>query len=79
MTDPRQFHIYQSEDGFTCIDVMLKAETPWLNQGQLTELFDKAKRGEFSYPFFRTTLADGKQRTSSFFRFNYTAQQPMFC
>jgi len=43
MTDPHQFLIYQSEDGSTRIDVMLEAETLWLNQKQLTELFGKAK------------------------------------
>jgi hypothetical protein len=43
MTSPRQFLIYQSEDGTTRIDVMLEAETLWLNQKQLTELFGKAK------------------------------------
>jgi len=43
MTDMSQFLIYQSEDGSTRIDVMLEAETLWLNQKQLTELFGKAK------------------------------------
>lgn len=43
MTEPKQFLIYQSEDGSTRIDVMLGAETLWLNQRQLTELFGKAK------------------------------------
>ena len=43
MTDPQQFLIYQSEDGSTRIDVMLEAETLWLNQKQLIELFGKAK------------------------------------
>ena len=43
MTEPSQFLIYQSEDGRTKIDVMLDAETLWLNQKQLTELFGKAK------------------------------------
>jgi hypothetical protein len=43
MTTTRQFLIYQSEDGSTRIDVMLEAETIWLNQKQLTELFGKAK------------------------------------
>ena len=37
------FLIYQSEDGRTKIDVMLDAETLWLNQKQLTDLFGKAK------------------------------------
>jgi hypothetical protein len=77
MTDPQQFLIYQSEDGSTRIDVMLEAETLWLNQKQLTELFGKAKGtisehikhifedGELDensvVRFYRTTAADGKQ------------------
>jgi hypothetical protein len=77
MTAPQQFLIYQSEDGSTRIDVMLEAETLWLNQKQLTELFGKAKGtvsehikhifedGELVenavVRFFRTTAADGKQ------------------
>lgn len=72
-----EFLIYQSEDGRTKIDVMLEAETLWLNQKQLTELFGKAKGtisehikhifedGELDESsvvrFFRTTAADGKQ------------------
>lgn len=43
MDEPRQFLIYQSEDGSTRIDVILEAETLWLNQKQLTDLFGKAK------------------------------------
>ena len=43
MSNAQQFLIYQSEDGVTRIDVMLDAETLWLNQKQLTELFGKAK------------------------------------
>ena len=39
MTEPQQSLIYQSEDGSTRIDVMLEAETLWLNKKQLTELF----------------------------------------
>ena len=77
MTNPQQFLIYQSEDGSTRIDVMLEAETLWLNQKQLTELFGKAKGtisehikhifedGELIensvVRLFRTTAADGKQ------------------
>ena len=38
MSEMRQFLIYQSEDGSTRIDVILEAETLWLNQKQLTEL-----------------------------------------
>jgi len=77
MTEPKQFLIYQSEDGSTRIDVMLEAEKLWLNQKQLTDLFGKAKctisehikhifeDGELNensvVRFFRTTAADGKQ------------------
>jgi hypothetical protein len=43
MTTPEQFLIYQSEDGSTRMDVLLQAETIWLSQKQLTELFGKAK------------------------------------
>jgi hypothetical protein len=76
MTTPQQFLIYQSEDGSTRIDVMLEAETLWLSQKQLTELFGKAKGtisehikhifedGELDensvVRLFRTTAADGK-------------------
>lgn len=43
MDESQKFLIYQSEDGFTRIDVTLDAETLWLSQKQLTELFGKAK------------------------------------
>jgi hypothetical protein len=43
MSEQQQFLIYQSENGATRIDVMLDAETLWLSQKQLTELFGKAK------------------------------------
>lgn len=77
MSEPQKFLIYQSEDGLTRIDVMLEAETLWLNQKQLTDLFGKAKgtisehikhifeEGELHensvVRLFRTTAADGKQ------------------
>ena len=35
--------LYRSEDGRTKLDVRLENETVWLNQRQLTDLFDKAK------------------------------------
>jgi len=43
MDDIRQFLIYQSEGSSTRIDVMLEAETLWLNQKRVTGLFGKAK------------------------------------
>lgn len=71
------FLIYRSEDGRTKIDVMLEAETLWLSQKQLTELFGKAKGTVSEHikhifeddeldensvvRLFRTTAADGKQ------------------
>jgi hypothetical protein len=42
MTD--QIVIYQSPDGTTLIDVRLEAETVWLTQKQMAELFDKDVR-----------------------------------
>lgn len=75
--ETNQFLIYRSEDGRTRIDVMLEAETLWLSQKQLGELFGKAKGtisehikhvfedGELDensvVRFYRTTAADGKQ------------------
>lgn len=41
--EANQFLIYRSEDGRTRIDVMLEAETLWLSQKQLGELFGKVK------------------------------------
>ena len=77
MTAAPQFLIYQSEDGATRIDVMIEAQTLWLSQKQLTELFGKAKgtisdhikhiledgelEGDSVVRHFRTTAADGKQ------------------
>ena len=74
MYEMRQFLIYQSEDGRTQIDVMLEAETLWLNQKPLTDLFGKAKGAINEYikrifedgeldenavvRLFRTTAAD---------------------
>lgn len=86
MTEPQQFLIYKSEDGSTRIDVMLEAETLWLNQKQLTELFGKAKGtisehikhifedGELVensvVRLFRTTAADGKQYEVAHYNLN---------
>ncbi len=36
--------LYQTEDGQTKIEVRLQDETVWLNQAQLSELFDKDER-----------------------------------
>lgn len=35
--------IYQSEDGLTHIDVKVENETVWLNQSQMSELFQRDK------------------------------------
>lgn len=35
---------YQTEDGLTKVEVRLLDETVWLNQAQMSELFDKDKR-----------------------------------
>lgn len=35
--------IYNSEDGITKLEVLLEGETVWLNQDQMSELFDKAR------------------------------------
>ena len=68
--------LYQTEDGLTKVEVRLLDETVWLNQAQMSELFDKDKRtisehiknifneGELIEDSvvrnFRTTAADGK-------------------
>ena len=83
MTEQRQFLIYHSEDGHTKINMTPDAETLWLSQKQLTDLFGKAKGtisehikhifedGELSptttVRLFRTTAADGKQFLSRTF------------
>lgn len=36
MTEPGQFLIYKSEDGRTKIDVVLDAETLWLNDRNIS-------------------------------------------
>ena len=68
--------LYQTEDGLTKVEVRLLDETVWLNQAQMSALFDKDKRtisehiknifneGELQEDSvvrnFRTTAADGK-------------------
>lgn len=37
-----EFLIYQSEDGWTKLSVVLENESLWLNQKQLTEMFGEA-------------------------------------
>ena len=77
MDEPRQFLIYQSEDGSTRIDVMLEAETLWLNQKQLTELFGKAK-GTIS-EHIKHIFEDGEPDENSSVRFFRTVQAHGIC
>jgi len=76
-----QIVIYQSADGTTLIDVRLEAETVWLTQKQMAELFDKDvrtvnehirnifKEGELAENSvirkFRITASDGKSYETS--------------
>ena len=76
-----QIVIYQSPDGTTLIDVRLEAETVWLTQKQMAELFDKDvrtvnehirnifKEGELAENSvirkFRITASDGKTYETS--------------
>lgn len=78
MTNTQESHLilYNTEDGLTRIEVRLIDESVWLNQAQMSELFDKDKRtisehiknifneGELQEDSvvrnFRTTAADGK-------------------
>lgn len=72
-----QFIIYQSQDGKIKLDVRFEAESVWLTQAMIVELFQSSKsnisehiknifaEGELNensvVRFFRTTAADGKQ------------------
>ena len=76
MNEPQQFLIYQSEDGRTKIDVMLDAETLWLNQKQLTELFGKAK-GTIS-EHIKHIFEDGELDENSVVRLFRTVQSRNF-
>lgn len=67
------FLIYKSEDGRTKIDVMLEAETLWLTQKQLTELFGKAK-GTIS-EHIKNIFEDGELAREATVRFFRTVQQ----
>ena len=76
-----QIVIYQSADGTTLIDVRLEADTVWLTQKQMAELFDKDvrtvnehirnifKEGELAENSvirkFRITASDGKTYETS--------------
>jgi hypothetical protein len=76
-----QIVIYQSADGTTLIDVRLEAETVWLTQKKMAELFDKDvrtvnehirnifKEGELVENSvirkFRITASDGKSYETS--------------
>jgi hypothetical protein len=78
-----QIVIYQSADGTTLIDVRLEADTVWLTQKQMAELFDKDvrtvnehirnifKEGELAENSvirkFRITASDGKTYETSHF------------
>ena len=72
MDEPHQVLIYQSEDGSTRIDVMLEAETLWLNQKQLTDLFGKAK-GTIS-EHIKHIFEDGELRPEATVRLFRTVQ-----
>ncbi|MCB1721640.1 MAG: virulence RhuM family protein, partial [Alphaproteobacteria bacterium] len=41
MSEQSEILIYQTEDGETRIQTLLKDETVWLSQAQMAELFDK--------------------------------------
>lgn len=67
------FLIYSSEDGRTKIDVMLEAETLWLTQKQLTDLFGKAK-GTIS-EHIKNIYEDGELDKGATVRFFRTVQK----
>ena len=82
-TPKSQLILYQTEDGQTQIEVHLLDDTVWLNQAQMSELFDKDKRTisehiqnifierELSEDSvvrnFRTTASDGKKYQVSYY------------
>ena len=70
--ETNQFLIYRSEDGRTRIDVMLEAETLWLSQKQLGELFGKAK-GTIS-EHIKHIFEDGELEKEATVRFYRTVQ-----
>lgn len=70
--ETNQFLIYRSEDGRIRIDVMLEAETLWLSQKQLGELFGKAK-GTIS-EHIKHVFEDGELDKEATVRFYRTVQ-----
>lgn len=83
MDNQSEILLYQTQDGITKISVQLKDETVWLTQGQLVELFQKAKstisehitnifaEGELNensvVRYFRTTANDGKTYETAYY------------
>lgn len=81
--DSSEILLYQTEDGLTRIEVTLENETVWLNQTQLTELFQTTKQnvslhiknifgeGELDensvVKDYLTTAADGKQYKTKYY------------
>lgn len=75
-SDTSEIIIYQAEDGHTKIDVRMEAETVWLSQAQMVELFQPSKANisehirhifeegelneESAVRNFRTAASDGK-------------------
>ena len=43
-TPKSEIILYQTDDGSTRLEVTLEAETVWLNQNQMTELFQKTQQ-----------------------------------
>lgn len=72
-SESNRFLIYRSEDGRTKIDVTLEAETLWLSQKQLTELFGKAK-GTIS-EHIKHIFEDGELDPEATVRFFRTVQK----
>lgn len=67
MDELRQFLVCQSKDGSSRIDVMLNAETLWLNQKQLTACFAQSK-GKID-EYIKHIFEDGEQDENSVVRF----------
>ncbi len=79
-----EFLLYQTEDGRTRLEVRLQAETVWLTQNQMAELFrttkqnvslhiqnifkEKELREDSVVKEFLTTAADGKSYQTGFYK-----------